>query len=270
MKRQDAIISCLLVSLALACDGTETPKDADVAEVVLALTQVPAGVGCIVITATGGITVKKAFSVSAGGNPTLRLRGAPIGRVVLDAAAYGGGACPPPASAVASWVAETQTLALIPGVNQPVVLVLRKATGVDVTLDFNSSSCQPGFTLCGSACFDLASDPLHCGGCATQCSAGTACSGGFCQINCGMNRLLCGGVCVFPLSDPQNCGGCGIQCAPNATCDSGVCGQPCPPPRTTLCPKGCVDLSNDDFNCGACGVLCLGSVHCHAGTCQPD
>ena len=43
-----------------------------------------------------------------------------------------------------------------------------------------SLTCPTGQTACGGACFDLTSDPLHCGACNVTCNAGASCTGGSC------------------------------------------------------------------------------------------
>ena len=90
----------------------------------------------------------------------------------------------------------------------------RKSTG-------GACGCAGGQTLCSGACYDTATDPNHCGGCATVCSGGQSCVGGACT--CPAGRQLCGGACVTPATDVNNCGGCGVVCAVGQSCESGVC-----------------------------------------------
>lgn len=55
----------------------------------------------------------------------------------------------------------------------------------------------------GTGCFDLLTDPAHCGGCATACAAGQTCLGGQCttpgcesDADCGHNTRCQSGSCV--------------------------------------------------------------------------
>src|SRR4051794_35013625 len=88
----------LLALLGAACAPTDAVDDDGPAEVELAVTSVPTGVGCLVAIATGGITVKRNFSVTAGATSRVTMKGLPTGSIKLDAAAYGG-TCPPASTA---------------------------------------------------------------------------------------------------------------------------------------------------------------------------
>ncbi len=83
-------------------------------------------------------------------------------------------------------------------------------TGTTVT------SCTGGQTLCGTVCVDTATDALHCGDCATNCTlTGQACSGGACFTpNCGS---LTGSPSVSTATP-----GTQITLTGNATCDVGT------------------------------------------------
>src|SRR5438874_1784825 len=71
--------------------------------------------------------------------------------------------------------------------------------------------CGAGLDACGGACFDLSTDPTHCGACGTACDHDQLCNAGVCGADCG-TLTPCGGGCVDTGSDPQNCGGCGKVC----------------------------------------------------------
>lgn len=89
---------------------------------------------------------------------------------------------------------------------------------------------QTGRTACIDGCFDLLTDPDHCGGCFLLCpSAGPAqvrsCNKGVCALECAPGFADCNGLradgCETDLrSHPAHCGACG------ATCDLER-GQPC-------------------------------------------
>lgn len=40
--------------------------------------------------------------------------------------------------------------------------------------------CKPGLSACDAKCYDLASDPLHCGTCSNACLPGVTCARGLC------------------------------------------------------------------------------------------
>jgi hypothetical protein len=116
------------------------------------------------------------------------------------------------------------------------------------------AGCPNNLTVCGNACVDEKSDPSHCGGCNTICTApdgGTAgCDAGACDFTCGA-LSQCGQACVDEKNDPNNCGGCGTSC------DGGAC-----------CTSQCADLTDDNANCGTCGHACDGGTTCVTNVCS--
>jgi hypothetical protein len=193
----------LLGVLALAgaaCAPTDPVEEGGPAEVELAVTSVPSGVGCLVVIATGGITVKRNFSVTAGATSRVTMKGLSTGSTKFDAAAYAG-TCPPASTAEALWVADTRTVNLAGGVTGSVSLTLRKAPAVNATLDFSNNSCAPGSSLCSSSCVNLSTDSANCGTCGTVCATGTTCTMGACQpscanVTCGAGRVCSAGACL--------------------------------------------------------------------------
>ena len=115
--------------------------------------------------------------------------------------------------------------------------------------------CPSSLTACGNACVDTNTDPAHCGGCTTACSApdgGTpGCDAGACTFACGGGLSVCGQACVDETNDPNNCGGCGVPC------DGGAC-----------CTGQCADLATDDSNCGTCGHACDAGATCVTNVCS--
>ena len=93
-------------------------------------------------------------------------------------------------------------------------------------------------TGCGDQCFDLSTDPRHCGGCTKTAEADPA--------------------------DPNSLGVCNAGSA-QVGCKSGFdarCGSP----------LRCTNTQTDRNNCGACGVVCSnanGTTACVAGKCTP-
>jgi len=117
------------------------------------------------------------------------------------------------------------------------------------------AGCPNNLTACGNACVDLKTDPAHCGGCNTGCTApdgGTpGCDAGACTFGCNGNLSMCGQECVDEKNDPNNCGGCGTSC------DGGSC-----------CTSQCANLASDNANCGTCGHACDAGTTCVTNVCS--
>lgn len=130
-------------------------------------------------------------------------------------------------------------------------------------------TCDPGLTICAGACWDIQTDPTHCGGCFTQCSGGNICKDGNCVPPCDPGLTLCGGVCVDTNTDEAHCGGCNKpQCPANYLCQSGACVIDCGT-FTSCVPGTCTDTKTDDKHCGNCQTDCTTSGKiCSGGVCQ--
>ena len=128
------------------------------------------------------------------------------------------------------------------------------------------AGCASGLTLCSGSCVNLATDPLHCGTCSTQCGTNQACLDSACVYKCPISEKMCNGECVDITSDDTNCGDCGIVCQSGKRCISRNC-QPVCTSAQTLCSGSCVDVNTDPNNCGTCGNACSPSQACSAGVC---
>jgi hypothetical protein len=156
---------------------------------------------------------------------------------------------------------------------------------------FDSNACAPGYGICttdpDNGCDTVISDPNHCGGCDTTCTAGfpycsptgTEADPFTCTSGCATGLSLCGASCVNEQSDPNHCGACATQCPAvdggTPTCSAGGnCGFTCNA-SDHLCGTGngtsCA-ADNDPANCGvgaACGK-CLAPANasptCTGGT----
>lgn len=118
-------------------------------------------------------------------------------------------------------------------------------------------------TQCGQRCFDLESDPRHCGSCTNVCDSGLSCVNGECA--CPGEMIDCWDGCLDPSSDALNCGACGAICENSTFCVAGEC--TCPEGLIS-CDGTCVDSETSRFHCGGCGIECTGTDSCLGGTCQ--
>jgi hypothetical protein len=110
-----------------------------------------------------------------------------------------------------------------------------------------TTCCPAGATQGG--CFDLSSDPLHCGDCTRRCDPGWSCVMGNCKPG--------GDVCDPPCMNGHDCVG-------------GVCtcmGGPACAPGETCCGNGCHNLLNDPQNCGECKNACRYAELCCEAKC---
>jgi hypothetical protein len=120
------------------------------------------------------------------------------------------------------------------------------ATCVIGTICCSSAQCDPGDTCCGGLCFNLQTDPEHCGSCDNDCPETKAdgCKNGECTCGnapaCLQSTTCCPGGCVDTATDTANCGGCGKACNPEVAdrCSFGEC------------------LCGDDVECSP-GELCF-------------
>lgn len=102
-----------------------------------------------------------------------------------------------------------------------------------------SGTCNPACgtsrDCCVDHCVNLQNDPLNCGTCGHQCTAGTYCTGGACtpppcQAACGGGTTCCGASC---------CAAGELCCDPQGPLDMGPV---CTTPVNGTCPMGCAPL----------------------------
>jgi hypothetical protein len=148
--------------------------------------------------------------------------------------------------------------------------------------------CAPGYVDCNGApadgCeADTASDPAHCGGCATACNPFESCQAGACVLMCPAGMGDCdgnpGNGCETTFGTVTDCGFCGDACdLANATpiCTQGAC-------AVTACDlnygdcdgvaaNGCeANLDTSATTCGDCNTVCPSGPHstavCNMGAC---
>src|SRR5262245_2036939 len=87
--RLGAAVALLAAALQAGC-GSRGSQD-DVGSVRVAITMVPADVGCIALTATGTArTASRQFDVAPGASSVLTMPGVPTGSVVFSGQAFAG------------------------------------------------------------------------------------------------------------------------------------------------------------------------------------
>jgi hypothetical protein len=124
-----------------------------------------------------------------------------------------------------------------------------------------ATDCPTGITCCGRLCVDTTTDPRHCGGCATPCSAGKTCAGGRCCTARGDDCTPDGECCGTDFCDDfaMNVPQC-RACLPK----DGEC-------RFKTCCPGlfCVfNSATGEERCVSCkprGLPCQGNAECCAG-----
>jgi len=151
---------------------------------------------------------------------------------------------------------------------------------------------DPCWQCCpGAGCVNVCEDPIHCGGCETDCTVGARPAGNICsegRCYCGAVGTSCSGAlwctevteaggescgCADLETDPSNCGACGTVCHAGETCGGGSCAcggtASCAGARESTCcaPTGCVNLDTDARHCGRCGGACASGESCVAGSC---
>jgi hypothetical protein len=130
--------------------------------------------------------------------------------------------------------------------------------------------CKGGKKKCGKKCFDLQTDPLHCGSCGIRCDDDMECRDGECV--CPEDETECGDTCcpsgqdcvdgqceedlcppefICPLGQACFDGECVCPdgetvcedtcCEAGLTCVDGQCEDLCPPQLLCLFGQGCVD-----------------------------
>lgn len=151
--------------------------------------------------------------------------------------------------------------------------------------DENEADCDGEF---GNACeTNIATDPLHCGACATPCQPPNTvpeCVDGVCGFSvcepgfADCNEDKSDGCEVDIARDPKNCGACASACSENhamADCRDGTCALTCDPGYDDCDhadTNGCeTSLADDIDNCGHCGTTCPSEAErppvCRASVC---
>jgi hypothetical protein len=117
--------------------------------------------------------------------------------------------------------------------------------------------CKGGKKKCGKKCFDLQTDPAHCGSCGNACDESEVCLGGTC--GCPVDEPACGGACCAP----ANCidGAC---CQTDRTCGTVCCAadEVCGKPEAGLCVVGQGTCPSGADSCDGNAVICNSPETC--------
>jgi hypothetical protein len=105
-----------------------------------------------------------------------------------------------------------------------------------------------------NACFDITSDPNHCGNCTTVCPFGYGCVNKSCVVTACSPSCQNGETCVG--------GSCGCLVSSGPTNTLSLCAD-----NQYCCSDGCHDLTSDNNNCGGCGKTCDNGKTCCSGNC---
>ncbi|MBW1809346.1 MAG: putative metal-binding motif-containing protein [Deltaproteobacteria bacterium] len=182
--------------------------------------------------------------------------------------------CPQPANSIASCNNGTCEFSCDPGHLNTGSECL--ACNSDANCGLDCEPCPAQESCCTDSCYDLLTDPDHCGSCYASCptSAYSCCSGNGC---CAPEHpVCCGQYCCEPT---------GFCCPGDYCCSMGgtCCGAHCcASPSSICCGDGCCDdgrtCCNDTFCCSdeypvCCPVGCCPAdspVCCPTGCCPAD
>ena len=229
--------SVLTLGLALATlaqvSACSSAADEDLGVVRIAITQVPADVACLRITAVGSRTVSRTFAVSPGASSILLMTGLPTGQVQFTGDAFAE-TCPNvgPAS-VPNWSSDPVVAQVSTNPIATVTLIMRRNGRVSVRVDFQDdqtclpvgASCSVDANCCSGRCTDPDADGV------LTCEAPPAC--GAAGAPCTIGADCCSGRCTDPDADgvltceaPTACGVMGAPCTVDADCCARRCTDP--------------------------------------------
>lgn len=137
--------------------------------------------------------------------------------------------------------------------------------------DGGAAPCGPDEQTCPgeSGCFQVNSDPAHCGSTCKDCGVDAECNGGSCA--CPSGTAICQNPlgCYDTTNDAAHCGPSCQNCAAGQGCFNGSCG--CQVGKTECQGfSGCFDLTTDESHCGICSRVCAAYETCIGGSCQCD
>jgi hypothetical protein len=258
----------LLLAIAGACgrvvpSSSGDPEPTGLAQI--ALTQVPAGVQCVRITAAGSRTVTKLFDVQSGQSSVLAIAGLPLGTVSFSGDAFSSACALLTTSSVPDWTSDPVSAQVSPGTIASVTLTMHRGGRALVGVDFADDGTADG----GASSPD--------GGAGSPDGGAAGGGPGFC--NTDQDCLFransgCCGACLAASDPAPPLVNCGIICPvpPSCVCENHRCAT------GDLVLGAMCDESHD--LCGHGGVCCgdpsLAAPTCVASTsindrvCPPD
>jgi hypothetical protein len=130
-----------MAGLVLAgCNEADAP---DTGAARIALTQAPATVRCLTITAQGTRTLTRSLDLTAGASTVLEMNGLPTGIVNFSGNAFDVACSRVAASASPSWISDVATALIAPGAVADVALVMRRNGRADLGVDWAKDVPQP-------------------------------------------------------------------------------------------------------------------------------
>ena len=136
------VMAFVSAAAGAACsDGESDPESVGSASV--AVTQAPADVRCIEVTAQGSRIVTRSFSVAAGADTRFDMHGLPTGIVNFSAQAFNVGCNSVSAGTSPGWISDIVTARIAPNVVATVLLKMRRNGRAGVGVDFEQDPPQP-------------------------------------------------------------------------------------------------------------------------------
>jgi hypothetical protein len=155
-----SVLALALPLAFLACAGPDNqPSQRDVGSAVLALTQAPAEVRCVRISAVGTRTVVRSFETMGGQSTQFEMNGLPLGLVTFTGEAFDLACGQVMASSVPGWVSDPVPVTLTSGNKPTVMLTMRRNGRATVSVDFaDETNCSMPGKFCFAAALTGASE----------------------------------------------------------------------------------------------------------------
>jgi hypothetical protein len=141
----------LTTVLSAACTGPGSDEP-QVGGVVLALTQAPAEVRCVRISAVGTRTVVRTFDTTAGQSTQFEMNGLPLGLVTFSGEAFDVACAMVTPASVAGWVSDPVPVTITTANKPTVMLTMHRNGRASVSVDFaDETNCAMPGKFCFAA-----------------------------------------------------------------------------------------------------------------------
>jgi hypothetical protein len=184
-----SVIASLVVIQQAGC---APPGPEEVGVVSVAITLVPADVGCVRITVAGTRTVSQSFDVTAGASSVLTMSGTPTGAVTVSGDAFAGACAAVGPQSSPNWTGDPVMAQVASDAVASVSLVMRRNGRIAVGVDFQDD-VEPGKPTCTDGVRNGTETDVDCGGgVCPACGAGKQC-----QVDADCAAGTCtGGACA--------------------------------------------------------------------------